>query len=54
MVKKVLAVAFASSALSLSAIGTAEAARPDCPGGSEIQVIDGQLVEVCLKNGRKL
>ena len=54
MVKRILAIAFASVALAVSTAGTASAARPDCPGGSEIQVIDGKLVEVCLKNGRKL
>lgn len=53
MIKKILATAFASVALVVSTAGTASA-RPDCPGGSVIQVIDGELVEVCLKNGRKL
>jgi len=54
MTKKILATVFASLALVVSTAGPASAARPKCPGGSVIQVIDGELVEVCLKNGRKL
>lgn len=54
MIKKILASAFASLALVVATAGTASASRPKCPGGSVIEVIDGRLVEVCLKNGRKL
>jgi hypothetical protein len=54
MVKRIVATAFAAVALAVSTAGAASAARPNCPGGSEIKVIDGELVEICLKNGRKL